>query len=86
MLRHARSPFRVFENYLRNVVKLDEEYLQFIFKQFNSNFVTYEIPPGVYPIKDISEAAYTKRDHRVTLRIEYDNISMKSKLILKRYG
>ena len=57
-----------------------------ILKQYNSYFVTYEIPPGIYTLKDISEVVYTKGDHEGTMRIEYDGISMKTKLILIRFG
>ena len=83
---YARSPFRDFESYLRIVVGLDEEDIQLILKQYNSNFVTYELSAGNYTIKDISEVVYTMGDHEGTLKIEYDDISMKTKLILTRFG
>ena len=38
----ARSPFRVLESYLGIVVGLDQDDIQLILKQYNSNFVTYE--------------------------------------------
>ena len=44
---YARSPFQDFESYLRIVVVLDEDDIQLILKQYNSNFVTYEMPPGI---------------------------------------
>ena len=55
-------------------------------KKCNSNYVTYEISPGICSIKDISKAVYTLGDHEGTLKIEYDDITMKTKLILKRFG
>ena len=52
LLGYARSPFRDFESYLRIVVDLDEDDVQLILKQYNSNFVTYEPSPRIYSIKD----------------------------------
>ena len=52
---YARSLFQIFENYLRIVVDLDEDDIQKVSKQKNSSFITYEITPGVYSIKDISQ-------------------------------
>ena len=37
-------------------------------------------------MKDISEAVYTMGDHEGTLPIEYDDKTMKTKLILTRFG
>ena len=81
---HARSIFRDFESYLRIVVGLDEDNIQLILKQCISDFVVYELSPGTYTIKDISEAVYTMGDHEGTFQIEYD-ISMKTKASLKRF-
>ena len=53
---YARSPFRVFERYHRIVVVIDEDDVWLILKQYNSNFVTFEKPLGIYSVKDISEA------------------------------
>ena len=65
---------------------MDEDDLQFTWKQFNSIFIIYEISPGVYSLKDISEAVYTKSNHEMILQIEYVDITMKTKLILTRFG
>ena len=40
LMGYARSPFRDFESYLRIVVSLDEDDIQLILRQYNSNFVT----------------------------------------------
>ena len=82
---YARSPFQYFEGYLGVVVGLDEEVIQLTLEQYNSNFVTYEILPGNYTMKGISEALYTMGDHEGTLQIEYDDISMNTKFILTRF-
>ena len=83
---YVRSPFQDFESYLRIVVGSDEDDIQLILKQHNSYFVTYELPPGNYTIKDISEVVYTMGDYEVTLQTEYDDFAMKTKLILTRFG
>ena len=83
---YARSSFRGFESYIRIVVGLDEDDIQLILKQYSSSFIKYETPPGVYPFKDISGAVYTMGDREVTLQIEYDEISVRTKLILTRFG
>ena len=85
-MEYAQSPIRDFQSNLRIVVDLDEDDIQFILKQYNPNFITYETPPGIYTIKDTSEAVYTRGDHDGTPQIKYDDISMKTKLILTRFG
>ena len=82
----AWSPFRDFENYLRIVLGLDEDDIHMILRQYNSNFVIYELSLGFYTIKDISEAVYAMGDHKGTLQIEYDDITLKPKPILTRFG
>ena len=42
----ASSPFRDLESYLRIVVGLDEDDIRLISKQYNANFVTYELDPA----------------------------------------
>ena len=65
-MAYDRFPFRDFEGYLRNVVGLDEDDVQIILKRFISLFVTYEIQPCIYSIKDFSEAVYSMGDHEGT--------------------
>ena len=77
---YARSLFRYFESYLRIVVGLDERDIQLILKQYNSIFVSCELLPRIYTIKDMSKGVYTMGDHKGTLQIEYDDISMKQNL------
>ena len=86
LMGYARSLFRDLESYLRIVVGLGEEDIQLTLKQYISNFVTYEITPCIYSIKDSSEAVYNMGDHEGTLKIEHDDISMKRKLILTLFG
>ena len=83
LLDYSRSLIRDFESYLRILVGLDEEDIQLILKEYNSHFVTYELTPGIYTIQDISDAIQTFSGHKETIQIEYDDISMKTKIILK---
>ena len=83
LLAYAKSPFRDFETYLRIVVRLDEKDIQLILKEYNSHFITYELPPGIYSIQDILDTIHTFSGHMETIQIKYDDISMKSKIILK---
>ena len=78
LIGYARSPFREFESYLRIVVGLDENNFQLILKQNDSNFVTYDLSPRIYSIKDIEEAVYNMADHEGTLQYEYDDIALKT--------
>ena len=50
----AGSPFRLFENYLRTVVGLNEDNIQLMLKQYNSKFMSYEKRLAIYSIEDVS--------------------------------
>ena len=55
-------------------------------KQGFSYFITYEVPAGNYSIEDFVNTVYKKGDHEPTLQTEFDHISMKTKLVLTRFG
>ena len=82
LTNYSSSPFGDTESYLRFVVGLDEDDFQLISNQYNSKFVFYEIPRDVYSIEGISDVVYTMGDHKGTLGIEHDDISLKKKLNL----
>ena len=86
LLNYSRSQFRDFESYLRIRVGLDEEDIQLILKEYNSHFITYELTPGIYTIQDISDVVQTFSGHSDIIEIEYIDISMKTKIILKYKG
>ena len=83
LLNYSRSQFRDFENYLRIVVGLDEKDIQLILKEYNSHFITYELSPGIYTIKDISDVVQTFSGHSDIIEIEYNDISVKTKIFFK---
>ena len=80
---YSRSKFRDFESYLRIRVGLDEEDIQLTLEEYNSHFVTYELSPGIYTIQDFSEIINTFSGHKGVIEIEYNDITMKTKIILK---
>ena len=86
LLGYSKSLFRDFESYLRIVVGLPEEDIQLILKEYNSLFITYELTPGIYSIQDILDTIHTFSGHMETIQIEYDDIIMKTKIILKYIG
>ena len=65
------------------MIGLDEEDIQLILRQYNSHFITYELTPGIYTIQDISDTIHTFSGHSEIIEIEYDDISMKTKIVLK---
>ena len=81
---YAQSSFRDFENYLRIVIGLDEDDIQLILKLYVSHFTRHEIPPGYFLIDDIPEIVSTQGDHPGNLYFEYDENSMKMKLVLNQ--
>ena len=83
---YTRSRFRDFESYLRIVIGLDEKDIQLILKEYNSHFITYELPPGIYSIQDISDTIYNFSVNNESIQVEYDDISIKMKIILKYIG
>ena len=83
LMGYGRSPFRHFESYSGIVVGLDEKDIQLILKQYNSHFITYELTPGIFNIQDISNAIHTFSGHSEIIKIQYDDISMRTTIILK---
>ena len=86
LMGYGRSPFGDFESYLRIVIRLEEDNIQLILKQYKEKFVTYELDPGNYTIEDIQEAVYPLGDHENTLQIKYDDLNKIVYLILTRFG
>ena len=80
--------FQDFKSYFRTEVDLVEDVIKLLLDEYNSSFITYELSPGIYTFKDISEALfnilqseYPKPSNVVD--IEYDDITMKTKLVVR---
>ena len=55
LMRYAQSPFRDSESYHTILNGLREDDIRIILKQYDSNFITYEVFPGNHTIKDLYE-------------------------------
>ena len=82
---YTSSVFQDFESFLRTQIDLVEDDIKLVLDEYNSNFNTYELEPGIYTFKDISEALLKiippeYGGHHKAIDIEYDDITMKTKL------
>ena len=82
------SVFQDFESYLRTEVDLIEDDIKLVSDEYNSSFLTYELQPGIYTFKDISKALFNILQPEYpgpsnVIDIEYDDITMKTKLVVK---
>ena len=87
---YVNSVFQDFESYLRTEVDLVEDDITLVLDEYNSSFITYELQPGIYTFKDISEALYNILQSEYpgpgnVIDVEYDDITLKTKLVV-RYG
>ena len=85
---YVSSVFQDFESYLRTEIDLVEEDIKLVLDEYNSSFITYELDPGIYTFEDISEALLKILQpeydgYHNTIDIEYDDITMKTKLVVK---
>ena len=81
LARYTGSVFQDFESYLRTEVDLVEDDIKLVLDEYNS----YELDPGIYTFKDISEALFNILQSEYpgpsnVIDIEYDDITMKTKL------
>ena len=82
------SVFQDFESYLRTEVDLVEDDIRLVFDEYKSSFITYELQPGIYTFKDISQALFNILQseypgHGNVIDIEYDDLSMKTIMVVK---
>ena len=85
---YTRSVFQDFESFLRTQIDLIEDDIKLVLDEYNSSFITYELEPGIYTFKDISEALYNIIQSEYlgpgnVIDIKYDDISMKTKLVVR---
>ena len=55
---YTRSVFQDFESFLRTQIDLVEDDVKLVLEEYNSSFITYELEPGIYSYRDISEALF----------------------------
>ena len=85
---YISSVFQDFERFLRTQIDLIEADINLVLEEYNSSFITYELQPGIYTFKDISEALFNtlQTEYPVpsnSIVIEIDDITRKTKLVVK---
>ena len=88
LARYTSFVFQDFESFLRTQIDLVEEDIKLVLEEWNSNFITYEITPGIYTFKDISEAPFNILQSEYpgpsnAIVIEFDVITKKTKLVVR---
>ena len=85
---YSSSIFQDFESFLRTEVDLVEDGIKLVLDEYNSIFITYEISPGIYTFKEISEFLlnFLHPDYKGDFNkivIEFDDITRKTKLVVR---
>ena len=85
---YTSSVFQDFESFLRTQIDLVEDDVRLVLDEYNSSFITYELQPGIYTFKDISEALFKILQSEYpgssnVIDIEYDDITMKTNLVVR---
>ena len=85
---YVSSVFQDFESYLRTEVDLVEDDIKLVLDEYNLSFITYEVQADIYTFKDNSQNLFSilQSEYPVPsnmIDIEYDDITMKTKLVLK---
>ena len=55
---YVDSKFRDFESFLGTEIDLVEDNIRLVLDEYKSSFITYELQPGMYSFKDLSEALF----------------------------
>ena len=85
---HNKSIFQDFDRFLRTEIDLVEDDVRLVLDESSSNFITYEIKPGIYIFRDLSEVL-TKNSQlgfdgfSNSNNIDRKNTTMKTKLIVR---
>ena len=82
------SIFQDFESYLRTEIDLIENDIRLVLDEYSPSLITYEITPGTYIFKDLSEVLFNilqpeNSGFSNVSNIGFDDISMKSKLVVR---
>ena len=85
---YTSSIFQDFESFLRIEVDLVEDDIKLVVDEYNSIFITYDISPGIYTFKDISEFLFSflqpeYEGHYNAIDFELDDINKKTKLVVR---
>ena len=85
---YVSSVFQDFESFLKTEVDLVQDDVKLVLDEYNTSFITYELDPGIYTFKDISEALFNVLHSEYpgpsnVIDIEYDEITMKTKMVVR---
>ena len=87
LLIYISSVFQGFESFLRTQIDLVEDDIKLVLDEYNSSFITYELEPGIYSYREISEALfyilqseYPQSGSENLIRL--DDVTRKTKLIV----
>ena len=85
---YIRSIIKDFESYLRTEVDLVEDDIKLVLDEYNSSFIAYQLEPGFYTFKDLSEVLFNILQSEYpwpsnVIHIEFDDITMKTKLVVR---
>ena len=80
--------FQGFANYLRTEIDWVDNDNKCVLDEYNSNFITYVLEPGIYTFNDISEALLKILQpeydgYQNAIDIEFDDIAVKTKLVVR---
>ena len=85
---YISSVFQDFESFLRAQIDLVQDDNKLVLDEYNSNFITYELEPGIYSYRDLSEALfyilqseYPQSDSEILIRL--DDITRKTKSVVR---
>ena len=83
---YTSSVFQNFESFLRTQIDLVEVDIKLVLDQYNSSFNTYEIEPGFYTFKDVSDALFNILQLEYpgpsnAIVFEFDDITRKTKMV-----
>ena len=79
----TRSILQDFKSYSTTEINLVEDDIRLVLEEWNSSFITYEITPGIYFFKDLSEVLFNilqpeNPGFSNVIDIEVDDISKKN--------
>ena len=87
LARYTSSVFQDFESFLRTQIDLVEDDIKLVLDEYLSNFITYELEPGIYSYKDIAvvlyhilQSEYPQSNSEILIRL--DDITRKTKLVV----
>ena len=83
---YVDSVFQDFGSFLRTQIDLVEDDVRLVPDEYNSSFIIYELEPGIYTFKDLSEALFNsipaRNGYHNAIDFEYDDITMRTKLVV----